>query len=338
VRLPAAFTDLAYELGFDSVGVCSPKLDISVGLNEWLAAGYHGDMAWMEARANQRASPLMLWSEVKSVIVLGMNYAPASIPTSEAAISVYAQGDDYHEVIKPRLKQLARVLGGDLKVFVDTAPVPEKALAALAGIGWQGKHSNLVSKDFGSWLFLGVIYSALEFQDSEAERNHCGSCVACLNACPTNAFPSPYVVDAKRCISYLTIENKGTIPLEFRKAIGNKIYGCDDCLAVCPWNKFASTARLNGIFAREELKSPTLASFLVLDDANFRALFRKSPVKRIGRDRFIRNCLVAAGNSGDKTLVPLIEILYKDPSPLVQEMAEWALGELKSVSRETVLP
>jgi epoxyqueuosine reductase len=282
--------------------------------------------------------PRALWPGVRSIILLGVNYGPDENPLallekrSHGAISVYAQGDDYHDVIKKRLKALARWFaaqsGEELKVFVDTAAVMEKPLAQAAGLGWQGKHTNLVSREFGSWLFLGAIYSASELPRDAAEADHCGSCRACQDICPTAAFPAPYKLDARRCISYLTIENKGPIPHEFRKAIGNRIYGCDDCLAVCPWNKFAQEGREAKLAARAELRAPSLAELVRLDDAAFRALFAKSPVKRIGRDRFIRNVLMAIGNADDPSLAPEAERLLDDASPLVRGAAVWALSQL----------
>ena len=313
--------------------------DASARLREWLAAGSHGDMAWMEERAHQRGSPAALWPEVKSVIMLGMSYAPLHDPLTLAdepgvgRISVYAQGQDYHDIVKKGLKALARWLVAqvpdtDLKVFVDTAPVMEKPLAEAAGLGWQGKHTNLVSREHGSWLFLGSIFTSLALPADAPERDHCGNCHACLSVCPTDAFPAPYRLDARRCISYLTIENDGPIPREFRKSMGNRIYGCDDCLAVCPWNKFAQTAAELKLTAREELKSPALEDLAGLDDAAFRALFRKSPVKRIGRDRFLRNVMIAIGNSGDAKLAPSARAGLQDPSPLVRGAAAWALSQL----------
>jgi len=298
-------------------------------------------MIWMEARADQRASPTGLWPAVRSVIALGMSYAPGVDPLAwaEAAdrgrISVYAQGVDYHDVVKRNLKALARWLietvgvDADVKVFVDTAPVMEKPLAAAAGLGWQGKHTNLVSRSNGSWLFLGMIYTTLELAPDRPERDRCGSCDACQRACPTEAFPAPYRLDARRCISYLTIEHKGPIPHEFRRAIGNRIYGCDDCLAVCPWNKFATAARANKAFVpRAELVAPRLADLLALDDAGFRQVFAGSPIKRIGRDRMVRNAAIAAGNGGDSTLAPALRALLDDPSDVVRDAAQWALDAL----------
>jgi epoxyqueuosine reductase len=295
-------------------------------------------MAWMETTAARRGDPRALWSDVRSVVMLGVNYGPDEDPLAvlahkdRGAISVYARGEDYHELIKKRLKTLARWLiataGGDVKVFVDTAAVMEKPLAASAGLGWQGKHTNLVSREFGSWMFLGAIFTTLDLPADAAEVDHCGSCRACLDVCPTAAFPAPYRLDARRCISYLTIEHKGPIPRELRPLIGNRIYGCDDCLAVCPWNKFAQMGREAKLAAREVLRAPRLAELARLDDAGFRAMFTKSGVKRTGRERFLRNVLVAVGNSGDVSLVPEATRLLDDPSPLIRGAAVWALGRL----------
>ncbi len=335
----------AAELGFAACGIAradaAPRA--AERLRQWLAEGAHGDMIWMESRAHHRESPAGLWPEAKSVIALGMSYAPAADPLRLAddggagRISVYAQGADYHDVVKKALKALGRWLateaGGDLKVFVDTAPVMEKPLAEAAGLGWQGRHTNLVSRDDGSWLFLGAIYTTLDLEPDAPGRDLCGSCDACQRACPTDAFPAPYRLDARRCISYLTIEHAGPIPLEFRAAIGNRIYGCDDCLAACPWNKFASAARANIAFAlRAELAAPRLADLLALNDAGFRQVFAGSPIKRIGRDRFVRNCLIAAGNSGDAGLVAPVAALLADPDDVVREAARWALAELEVLS------
>ncbi len=308
-------------------------------LRAWVAEGCHGDMLWMEGRLDERESPIGLWSEVRSVILLGMSYAPEHDPMAlahspdHARISVYAQGRDYHDVVKGALKRLAGWLvhqaGGEVKVFVDTAPVMEKALAQAAGLGWQGKHSNIVSRDHGSWLFLGAIYTTLNLKPDGASDDRCGSCSACQTVCPTDAFPAPYRLDARRCISYLTIEHQGPIPHEFRRAIGNHIYGCDDCLAACPWNKFASAAAANkALVAKEERIAPRIADLLTLDDAAFRAFFSASPVKRTGRNRFIRNVLIAAGNSGDASLIDPVLALLDDPEPLVRGAAVWALAQL----------
>lgn len=311
-------------------------------LERFLAEGAHGDMEWMKSTAARRGDPESLWPEVRSVIMLGMNYGPADDPLAIlkergcGAISVYARGDDYHDIIKPRLKTLARWLidqaGGDVKVFVDTAAVMEKPLGDAAGLGWQGKHTNLVSRHFGSWLFLGAIFTTLELPADAPGSNVCGSCRACLDACPTGAFPAPYRLDARRCISYLTIEHKGPIPLELRPLIGNRIYGCDDCLAVCPWNKFARQGREARLAARDELHAPPLSELARLDDASFRAMFSKSPIKRIGRDRFVRNVLVAIGNSGDRSLAREAERLRTDSSALVRDAAQWAVERLAAIA------
>ena len=331
----------ARDLGFVACGVARADAapQTAARLRQWLGEGRHGDMIWMEERSAQRESPSALWPEVRSIIALGMSYAPATDPLKLAGegeigrISVYAQGGDYHDVVKRNLKALARWLVGempsDLKVFVDTAPVMEKPLSEAAGLGWQGKHTNLVSRDHGSWLFLGAIYTTLDLAPDAPGTDTCGSCDACQRACPTDAFPAPYRLDARRCISYLTIEHAGPIPHEFRAGIGNRIYGCDDCLAVCPWNKFAASANANLAFApRAELAAPELADLLALDDAGFRQVFAGSPIKRIGRDRMVRNCLVAAGNSGSAALVAPVSRLLEDPSPVIREAAEWALAKL----------
>ena len=336
----------AKRLGFAAIGFAPAADDpLRAGrLEEWLAAGFHGDMAWMEARADVRRGPQSLWPAAQSVIALGMSYAPQADPLAlagdpeKARISVYAQGRDYHDVVKKALKALARWLvaeaareghESELKVFVDTAPVMEKPLGEAAGIGWQGKHTNLVSRAHGSWLFLGAIYTTLPFAPDAPHEARCGSCAACLAACPTDAFVAPHRLDARRCISYLTIEHHGPIPHEFRKAIGNRIYGCDDCLAVCPWNKFAEQSARNQAFVpRAELAAPRLEELLALDDAAFRAKFSGSPIKRTGRNRFVRNCLIAAGNSGNPALVPPVRALTADPDPVVAEAAEWALEAL----------
>src|ERR1700716_3835438 len=330
----------ARTLGFDCAGVTDPAaIEEAAGhFRDFLDAGSHGDMDWLAANPERRADPRGLWPDVRSVIMLGVNYGPDENPLAilaqrrSGAISVYAQGDDYHDLIKKRLKALARWLvaasGAEVKVFVDTAAVMEKPLAQAAGLGWQGKHTNLVSREFGSWLFLGVIFTTLDLPRDGADADHCGSCQACLDICPTSAFPAPYKLDARRCISYLTIENKGPIPHEFRKAIGNRIYGCDDCLAVCPWNKFAPAGHEAKLAAREELRAPDLAELVRLDDAAFRARFTKSPVKRIGRDRFVRNVLIAIGNSNDGALAVEAERLLDDESPLVRGAAVWALSQL----------
>jgi epoxyqueuosine reductase len=344
-ELKAALAREARALGFDCIGVTGPDAIAGAAeyFREFLAAGAHGEMDWLAANPERRIDPQALWPGVRSIVMLGVNYGPDENPLallekrSFGAISVYAQGDDYHDVIKKRLKTLARwfagASGAELKVFVDTAAVMEKPLAQAAGLGWQGKHTNLVSREFGSWLFLGAIYSAADLPRDEPDGDHCGSCNACQEICPTAAFPAPYKLDARRCISYLTIENKGPIPHEFRKAIGNRIYGCDDCLAVCPWNKFAQAGREAKLAARDELRAPTLAELVRLDDAAFRALFTKSPVKRIGRDRFVRNVLIAIGNADDASLVGEAERLLGDASPLVRGAAVWALSQLMAPER-----
>src|SRR4051812_41819843 len=340
--LKGALAREAAALGFDCVGVTDPGGLGKAGkhFRKFLDAGAHGEMDWLAANPERRMDPRRLWPGVRSIIMLGVNYGPDENPLALLArrtrgtISAYAQGDDYHDVIKKRLKTLARWLvaasGEDVKVFVDTAAVMEKPLAQAAGLGWQGKQTNLVSREFGSWLFLGAIFTASDLPRDAADTDHCGSCTACQEICPTAAFPAPYKLDARRCISYLTIENKGPIPPEFRKAIGNRIYGCDDCLAVCPWNKFAQQGRETKLAAREELRSPSLAELARLDDAAFRTLFSKSPVKRIGRDRFVRNVLIAIGNSGDPVLAGEAERLLNDESPLVRGAAVWALSQLKT--------
>ncbi len=307
-------------------------------LEQFLADGLHGDMFWMESTAERRAAPAALWPDVRSVIMLGMNYGPDQDPLAilahrdRAAISTYAKGDDYHDLIKSRLKQVARWLvenaGGEVKVFVDTAAVMEKPLAQKAGLGWQGKHTNLVSRQFGSWLFLGSIFTTLELPADTPDTDACGSCRACLDICPTAAFPQAYRLDARRCISYLTIEHKGPIPRELRPLMGNRIYGCDDCLAVCPWNKFAVQGREAKLAARDALRAPALAELVRLNDAQFRAAFAKTAIKRTGRDRFVRNVLIAIGNSGDVLLASEAERLLDDKSPLVRGAAVWALGRL----------
>ncbi len=334
----------AAEHGFAAVGIARADAAPAAGarLREWLADGAHGSMIWMEERAHHRESPAGLWPEVRSVIALGMSYAPGIDPLAldgvgdRGRVSVYAQGSDYHDVVKRALKAVARWLvaaapGADVKVFVDTAPVMEKPLSEAAGLGWQGKHTNLVSRDHGSWLFLGAIYTTLDLSADTPGRDSCGSCDACQRACPTNAFPAPYRLDARRCISYLTIEHRGPIPHEFRARMGNRIYGCDDCLSVCPWNKFAASAAANLAFQpRAELMAPRLADLLALDDAAFRQVFAGSPIKRIGRDRLVRNCLIAAGNSGDAALVEPVRQLLDDADPVVAEAARWALARLKA--------
>jgi len=339
----------AKAIGFDVGGVTRPDAvpEAKARLEKFLADGAHGDMVWLATTAERRAAPLALWPDVRSVIMLGLNYGPDENPLDvlamrdRAAISVYAKGDDYHDLIKKRLKELARWLvataGGDVKVFVDTAAVMEKPLAAKAGLGWQGKHTNLVSRQFGSWLFLGSIFTTLDLPADEAVEDSCGSCRACLDVCPTNAFPAPYRLDARRCISYLTIEHKGPIPRELRPMMGNRIYGCDDCLAVCPWNKFARSGHEAKLIARDQLRAPKLADLARLDDAQFHILFAKTSIKRTGRDRFVRNVLNAIGNSGDTTLASEAERLLDDPSPLVRGAAVWALSRLLSSEKFAAL-
>jgi len=342
--LKSAIRERALALGFDAVGFASAASSPRArsDLAEFLARGLHGDMGWLAARAEERGDPQALWRDARSVVVLGMNYGPEEDPMTalerrdRGAISVYARGRDYHGIVKSRLKSLARFIAErwrcELKVFVDTAPVMEKPLAERGGIGWQGKHTNLVSRALGSWLFLGEIYLALELEPDPPESDHCGECRRCLDACPTAAFPAPYRLDARRCISYLTIEHKGHIPSELRPKMGNRIYGCDDCLAICPWNKFARTTREPGLRAREALGAAELATLAGLDDAGFRALFSGSAIKRIGRDRFLRNVLIAIGNSGEPALLPAVRARLEDDSPLVRAMAAWALQRLGSES------
>jgi epoxyqueuosine reductase len=341
--LPALIAQRAAAHGFVACGIARADAapQTAKRLRQWLDEGCHGDMIWMESRESERASPAGLWPEVRSIIALGMSYAPATDPlglaeaTGRGRISVYAQGGDYHDVVKKALKALARDLiaavpDSALKVFVDTAPVMEKPLAEAAGLGWQGKHTNLVSRQHGSWLFLGAIYTTLDLAPDVPGRDRCGSCNACQRACPTDAFPAPYRLDARRCISYLTIEHAGPIPEEFRAAIGNRIYGCDDCLAVCPWNKFADTAATHRAFLpRAEFAAPRLADLLALDDAGFRQVFAGSPIKRIGRNRMVRNAAIAAGNSGDLGLLAVLEGLVGDENAVVAEAARWAVGRLK---------
>jgi epoxyqueuosine reductase len=331
----------AFELGFDVCRFAPAEAAPTQGerLRAWLKDGAHGDMSWMLQTADRRSAPRALWPEATSLVMLGLNYGPEGDPLASlakpdcATISVYAHNRDYHDLIKGRLKRLAgfmlkRAGAGDAKVFVDTAPVMEKPLAQTAGVGWQGKHTNLVSRDFGSWLFLGAIFTNLPLAADPPEIDHCGSCRKCLDICPTAAFPAPYQLDARRCVSYLTIEHKGPIPLEFREKIGNRIYGCDDCLAVCPWNKYASAGREAKLAARQEFQSPRLARLSRLDDSAFRTMFAGSPVKRIGRDRFLRNVLIAIGNSGRVELAAEAERLVDDGAPIVRGAAVWALGRL----------
>src|SRR5579863_3256201 len=340
--LKESLAQQARAIGFDCARVTDPGAIAQAGkyFLEFLQTGGHGDMDWLAANPERRGDPRTLWPGVRSVIMLGVNYGPDEDPLSilqarsRGAISVYAQGDDYHDVIKKRLKALARWLAAtaacEVKVFVDTAAVMEKPLAQAAGLGWQGKHTNLVSREFGSWLFLGAIFTDADLPRNEPDTDHCGSCRSCLDICPTSAFPAPYKLDARRCISYLTIENKGPIPREFRQAIGNRIYGCDDCLAVCPWNKFAQAGREAKLAARDGLVSPPLAGLAALDEAAFGALFRKSPVKRIGRDRFVRNVLYAIGNSADSRLADAARARLDDASPVVRDAAAWAVDRLQA--------
>jgi epoxyqueuosine reductase len=348
-EIKSALIAQARARGFDVAGVTRPDAvpEAKARLEKFIADGAHGDMVWMATTAARRGSASALWPDVRSVIMLGMNYGPDEDPLAvlakrdRAAISVYAKGEDYHDLIKSRLKDVARWLvanaGGDVKVFVDTAAVMEKPLAEKAGLGWQGKHTNLVSRDFGSWLFLGSIFTTLELPADEPEGDSCGSCRACLDICPTAAFPEPYRLDARRCISYLTIEHKGPIPRELRPLMGNRIYGCDDCLAVCPWNKFAEQGREAKLAAREVLRAPKLAELARLDDAQFRTLFAKTSIKRTGRDRFVRNVLIAIGNSGDASLAGEAERLLDDSSPLVRGAAVWALRKLLPAEKFSAL-
>jgi epoxyqueuosine reductase len=337
------------EEGFDVVRFARAEAapEAVTRLQAFLDAGLHGSMDWLAREPERRGDPRTLWPDAKSIVLLGANYGPSRDPLEiqalkdRGAISVYAQGDDYHDVMKKKLRRIASEMATtfscDVKLFVDTAPVMEKPLAQRGGIGWQGKHTNLVSREFGSWLFLGSIFTTLELPADEAESDHCGQCRRCLDACPTNAFPGPYRIDATRCISYLSIEHKGHIPLEFREPMGNRIYGCDDCLAVCPWNKFAQVSREAKFHARDALRAPSLAALARLDDAAFRALFSKSPVKRIGRERFVRNVLIAIGNSGDVSLAVEADRLLGDLSPLVRAMAVWALSRLLDTTAFAVL-
>ncbi|MGV6872660.1 tRNA epoxyqueuosine(34) reductase QueG [Pseudochelatococcus sp. B33] len=339
-RLKRDLVARAHSEGFDVVRVTGPDSipEARERLDRWLEAGHHGSMDWMAETADRRASPRALWAQVRSVVMLAMNYGPADGPMelltrrSQGVISAYARNRDYHDIIKAKLKQVAGFLasraGADVKVFVDTAPVMEKPLAQAAGLGWVGKHSVVVSRAFGGWLLLGVIYTTAELPPDTPERDHCGNCRRCLDICPTDAFPAPYQLDARRCIAYLTIEHKGPIAREFRTAIGNRVFGCDDCLAVCPWNKFAQTAREARLMARADNTAPPLAELARLTDAAFRERFAGSPVKRTGRERFIRNVLIAIGNSGDADLVPAARDLLADPSPLIRGAAVWALSQL----------
>jgi len=344
-----ALRSQAADAGFDTIGIADPDAVAEAGrhFTAFLDAGHHGDMEWLAAKADRRRHPKALWPDVRSIILLGMNYGPKHDPLSvlkrksRGAISVYAQGGDYHDLVKKRLKRVARWLVGEtgcqVKVFVDTAPVLEKPLAEAAGIGWQGKHTNLVSTEAGSWLFIGSIFTTLDLPTDAAGQDRCGSCRRCLDVCPTNAFPAPYRIDARRCISYLTIEHKGPIPRDLRPAIGNRIYGCDDCLAVCPWNKFAHAAREQALNPRPALDAPALVDLAALDDAAFRQMFAGTAVKRTGRDRFLRNVVIALGNSGAAAAVPAVERLLTDGSPLVRGMAVWALSRLASAAHFAAL-
>jgi epoxyqueuosine reductase len=341
-ELKAVLAAEAQRLGFADIGITRADAVPEAGarLRQWLAEGCHGDMIWMETRADERAAPRGLWPQVNSVIMLGTSYAPPLDPLRLAGqgdtgvISVYAWNRDYHDLIKKRLKALARWLvseaGGDVKVFVDTAPVMEKPLAEAAGLGWQGKHTNLVSRQHGSWLFLGAIYTTLELPADEPHADRCGSCTRCQTACPTQAFPAPYRLDARRCLAYLTIEHAGPIPEQFREPMANRIYGCDDCLAVCPWNRFAKATQEPAFLPRAELTAPKLADLLALDDAGFRALFSGSAIKRIGVKRFLRNCLYAAGNSGDAALIPAVRAHLGSDDPVLADAAHWAFKRLEA--------
>ncbi len=339
--LRAALEARARAEGFSAFGVCKPDAipEAAAHLRKFLAAGHHGEMSWMADRAAWRGDPAVLWPEARSVIMLAEVYTPPGDPLAvleapeRGNISVYARNRDYHDLVKKRLKRLGRWLveawGAEIKVFVDTAPVMEKPLAQAAGLGWQGKHTNLLSRELGNWFFLGAIFTTAELPVDPPGEDHCGSCTACLDICPTNAFPAPYQLDARRCISYLTIEHKGPVPEDLRVAMGNRIYGCDDCLAVCPWNKFAAEAQEAGYWARAELRAPRLEHLVALDDVGFRAVFAGSPIKRIGRDRFVRNVLYAIGNSGVAALRPAAEALLDDPDPVVRDAAGWAVARLE---------
>jgi epoxyqueuosine reductase len=347
--LKSELTRRALALGLDGVRVTRPEAipDAAARLDRFLAEGRHGDMDWMQRHADRRSDPRTLWPDARAIVMVSLSYAPDRSPLAilgqprRAALSVYAQGKDYHDILKGRLKQLASWLttttGCDAKVFVDTAPVMEKPLAAAAGLGWQGKHTNLVSRRHGSWTFLGALMTTAELAPDAPEPDHCGSCRRCLDVCPTAAFPAPYQLDPRRCIAYLTIEHKGHIAAEFRAAMGNRVFGCDDCLAVCPWNRFAAASREMRFRARPETDNPPLAELLVLDDAAFRTRFAGTPIKRTGRDRIVRNALIASGNSGDAGLLPTIEPLLGDPSPLVRAMAVWALTRLAPAPRVAAL-
>jgi epoxyqueuosine reductase len=337
-----AIRERALSLGFDAIGFCDAELpeDARTRLVAFIEAGYHGSMGWLADRTAPRSQPKRLWPDVQSVVVVGLTYAPNTDPLENLAkrstgnVSVYARNRDYHQILKGRLKHLAQfassALRCDVKVFVDTAPIMEKPLAQRAGLGWQGKHTNVVSRSHGSWLFLGEIYLTAHLSPNDMAADRCGSCSRCLNICPTDAFPAPYTLDARRCISYLTIEHHGPIPVEFREPMGNRIYGCDDCLAVCPWNKFAKPATDPALAARKDLQAPRLRELAMLDDASFRAKFSGSPIKRIGRNRFVRNVMIAIGNSEDLSLLPLAAQLQTDDDPVVAEAAAWARHKLES--------
>ncbi|WP_300549482.1 tRNA epoxyqueuosine(34) reductase QueG [Roseovarius sp.] len=340
ITLKQRLVQQAMSEGFEACKLCRPwdVPQVPDRLTAFVQNGYHGQMTWLAERQNWRGNPAALWPEARSVIMLAESYTPKDDPMATLAqgdvgtVSVYARNKDYHDTLKKRLKRLARWLiaeaGGEVKVFVDTAPVPEKPLGQAAGLGWQGKHTNLVSRELGSWFFIGSIFTTLEIETDPAEIDHCGSCRACVEVCPTNAFPAPHELDARRCISYLTIEHKGPVNEELRGLMGNRIYGCDDCLAICPWNKFAVEAREVKYHARDDLKAPKLAHLAVLDDASFRKTFSGSPIKRIGRDRFVRNVLYAIGNSGDGALHAVAQGLCDDPDPTVADAARWAVKRL----------
>ncbi len=336
----------ALDEGFVACRICRPDdvPEVPDRLAAYLRAGYHGQMGWLAERTHWRSDPAALWPEARSVIMLAESYTPQTDPMDvvgrpdRGAISVYARNRDYHDLVKKRLKRLARWLidqaGGEVKVFVDTAPVPEKPLGQAAGLGWQGKHTNLVSQDWGNWAFLGSVFTTLDLPTDDRAKDHCGSCRACLAACPTDAFPAPYRIDARRCISYLTIEHMGPVDPDLRSRLGNRIYGCDDCLAACPWNKFAVAASDIRYAAREDLNAPRLADLAVLDDAGFRTMFSGSPIKRIGRDRFVRNVLYAIGNSGEQHLLPIADGLCDDPDAAVADAARWAVKRLRRESEQ----
>lgn len=342
IGLARKLRDKALSEGFSEMRICGPADSPATAarLAHFVESGYHGQMSWMAERMTWRGDPTALWPEAKSVVMLAESYAPEHDPMEvlnqkdRGAISVYAQNRDYHDLVKKRLKRVGRWLidqepSAEIKVFVDTAPVMEKPLAQAAGLGWQGKHTNLVSRDLGNWFFLGAIFTTLDLPRDGAETDHCGSCSRCIDICPTDAFPEPYQLDARRCISYLTIEHDGPVDEALRPLLGNRIYGCDDCLAVCPWNKFARSAYEIGYHSRQELRAPDLSTLARLDDGAFRRMFSKSPVKRIGRNRFVRNVLYAIGNSQDKALVPEAGRLIDDQNETVKDAARWALARLE---------